>query len=109
MPRELMFVSGDIHVGAIFDIEISEPKCRIVSLTSSGISTVTVPKPTVGATLDEDFTVAAGIRSTLRDVVTTFNFGVVQVMPKGDGAAIVPLLAHEGTAWALGLDIADLL
>ena len=109
MPRELLFVSGDIHVGAIFDIDIADPKCRVVSLTSSGISTVTVPTPTVGATLDEEFSVASGIRSKLRDVVTKFNFGVVQVLPKGDGAAIVPLLAHEGTAWAVGLDIADLL
>ena len=109
MPRELLFVSGDIHVGAIFDIDLANPKCRVVSLTSSGISTVTVPTPTVGATLDEDFAVAPGIRSKLRDVVTTFNFGIVQVLPAGDGARVVPLLSHEGSSVAVGLDIADLL
>jgi len=109
MPRELLFISGDIHVGAIFDIDIPDPKCRAVSLTSSGISTVTVPTPTVGATLDEKCDVGSGIRSTLRDVVTKFNFGVIQILPRGDGAEIVPLLAHEGNAVALGLDIADLL
>jgi hypothetical protein len=107
-PRGLIFVSGDIHVGAIFDISMPEFETEIVSLTSSGISTVTVPTPTVGATLDDDFAVAPGIRSTLREVVTEFNFGVVQVVPTGTGAEIVPALAHESAAFAVGLDIGDL-
>ena len=36
--RELIFLSGDIHVGCIFDITMPKPPCKIVSLTSSGIS-----------------------------------------------------------------------
>jgi hypothetical protein len=107
-PRALLFVSGDIHVGAIFDIAMTDPECTITSLTSSGISTVTVPVPVVGVTLDEDFVVSKGIRSTLRDVVTTFNYGIVQVVPTGTGAQIFPALAHEGNAFAVGVDVADL-
>ena len=106
--RELLFVSGDIHVGAIFDISISEPPCKVVSLTSSGVSTIENPIPTVGSILDDDFSVASGIHSTLRDVVTKFNFGVVQVVPTGTGATIVTSIAHEGNAFAVGVDIADL-
>lgn len=108
-PRELLFVSGDIHVGAIFDIDMEDSEYRIVSLTSSGISTITAPIPTVGATLDDSFAVAKGIKSKLRDVVTEFNFGIVQVTPTRTGAEIVPILAHKGNAYAFGLDIADLL
>ncbi len=107
-PRALLLVSGDIHVGAIFDIALSHPECKITSLTSSGISTVTVPTPLVGVTLDEDFAVSKGIRSTLREVVTTFNYGVVQVVPTGTSADIFPALAHEGNSFAVGIDVADL-
>jgi hypothetical protein len=58
--------------------------------------------------MDENFTVAPGIRSTLREVTRDFNFGVVQVVPTGTGAEIVPTLAHEGTAAVAGLDFAAL-
>jgi hypothetical protein len=109
LPRALMFVSGDIHVGAIFDIEIADAECSVVSLTASGISIIEQPVPTVGAIVDEKFKVAPGIRSTLRDVVTEFNFGVVQVVPTGAGAEIVPSIAHEENGFTVGIDIADIL
>jgi hypothetical protein len=107
--RELVFVSGDIHVGCTFDITIDEPKCKAVSLTSSGISTIETPIPVVGSIVDNEFAVASGIRSKMREVVTEFNFGVVQVIPTGVGAEIVTAVAHKGNAFAIGLDIADLL
>ena len=108
-PRGLIFLSGDIHNGCIFDITVSEPSYKAVSLTSSGISTVFKSTPIVGVSVDEDFDVAPGIRSTLRDIVMDYNFGVVQVVPTGSGAEIVPSLAHEGNSFTVGLDIADLL
>jgi hypothetical protein len=109
--RELLFVSGDIHVGGIFDISIKKPKCKAVSLTSSGISVVENlnPKPTIGSILDDSFDVAAGIHSTLREVVTEVNFGVVQIVPTGTGAKTLAVIAHAGNSWAVGADIADLL
>lgn len=108
-PRELIFLSGDIHIGCIFDITISEPKCKVISLTSSGISANEGKVATVGIFIDKEFDVAPGIHSTLREVVNEVNFGVIQVMPTGTGAEIVPSIAHEGNSWAIGLDFADLL
>jgi hypothetical protein len=109
MPRALLFVSGDIHVGALFDIEMSDPKCRFASITASGISTFEDPVPTVGAIVDEEFKVATGIHSKLRDVVTEFNFGVVQVVPTGAGAEIFPSIAHEENGLTVGIDLSKIL
>jgi hypothetical protein len=109
--RELIFLSGDIHVGCIFDIKISNPDYNIVSLTSSGISARQTVKGDlfVGSFVDEDFTVASGIRSTLREIVPDFNFGVVQILPTGSGAQISAVLAHEGNSFAAGLNISKLI
>jgi hypothetical protein len=108
-PRGLIFVSGDIHVGAIFDISMTDPDCAVVSITSSGISTIKNKKPTVGSIVDDNFSLGSGIQSKLRDVVVEFNFGIVQVVPDQAGAQIVPTLAHRGNSFAVGVDIADLL
>jgi hypothetical protein len=69
--RELIFLSGDIHVGCIFDIKTSQPDYNIVSLTSSGISAKQEVKADlfVGSFVDEDFKVAPEIRSTLREII----------------------------------------
>ena len=63
----------------------------------------------MGIFIDKEFDVAPGIHSTLREVVNEVNFGVIQVMPIGTGAEIVPSIAHEGNSWAICLDFADLL
>jgi hypothetical protein len=106
--RNLIFLSGDIHVGCIFDIDSADPDFQAASLTSSGIS-VLQDEVYVGVYVDEKFAVAPGIRSTLREVVKEFNFGVVQVVPTGAGAEITPILAHEGNSTVWGLDVKDLL
>jgi hypothetical protein len=103
--RGLVFLSGDIHIGCIFDISCAVPRGDAVSLTSSGISQIEDAQPLVGVFVDEEFSLAFGIRSTLRDVVNTFNFGVVQVQPTGSGAEISAVLAHEGNSFALGLEL----
>jgi hypothetical protein len=109
--RELIFLSGDIHVGCIFDITMSDPSCKVVSLTSSGISAKQEVKADlfVGTFVDEDFKVASGIRSVLREIVPDFNFGVVQVVQTGDGSEVNALLAHEGNSFAAGFDISKLI
>lgn len=107
--RALLFLSGDIHIGCIFDVTCAKPRGSAVSLTSSGISQIDDTQPLVGTFIDEEFTLAPGIRSTLRDVVNQFNFGVVQVQPTGSGAEISAVLAHEGNAFAAGLDVTDLI
>jgi hypothetical protein len=109
--RELIFLSGDIHVGCIFDITMPDSSYKIVSLTSSGISAkqeVTADL-FVGTFVDEDFKVARGIRSVLREIVPDFNFGVVQVLQTGEGSEVNALLAHEGNSFAAGFDISKLI
>jgi hypothetical protein len=82
---------------------------KAVSLTSSGISQTDDTQPLVGTFIDEEFSLGFGIRSTLRDVVNVFNFGVVQVQPTGSGAEISAVLAHEGNGFVFGLDVKDLI
>ncbi|HRO59489.1 MAG TPA: hypothetical protein PK177_10060, partial [Burkholderiaceae bacterium] len=107
--RGLIFLSGDIHVGCIFDISSLKPRFDAVSLTSSGISALEDTPLVVGTFLDEKVPLGGGFASTLRDVVRDFNFGVVQVVPTGTGAQITPAIAHEGNAWAAGANLKDLL
>ena len=107
--RGLVFLSGDIHIGCIFDVSSLRPPGKAVSLTSSGISQIDDTQPLVGTFIDEEFSLAFGLHSTLRDVVNVFNFGVVQVQPTGSGAEISAVLAHEGNAFAFGLDVKDLI
>ncbi len=107
--RELVFLSGDIHIGCIFEVSAMRPRGKAISLTSSGISQIDDTQPLVGTFIDEEFSLAFGIRSTLREVVNNFNFGVVQVQPTGSGAEISAVLAHEGTATAFGLKVEGIL
>jgi hypothetical protein len=109
--RGLIFVSGDVHVGCRFDISVRKPPYKALSLTSSGISTYqdVAYKLYVGSLIDDDFSVAPGIHSTLKEVVPDFNFGVIQVQATGNGAEITGTIAHEGNAFAAGVDIADIL
>ncbi len=107
--RGLVFLSGDIHIGCIFDVSSIRPRTKSVSLTSSGISQIDDTQPLVGTFVDEEFSLGFGIRSTLRDVVNQFNFGVVQVQPTGSGAEISAVLAHEGNGFAFGVDLKDII
>jgi alkaline phosphatase D len=107
--RTLLFLSGDIHVGCLYDITSMKPPYKAVSLTSSGLSALEETLAVIGTFLDEKVPLGSGFNSTLRDVVRTFNFGVVQVVPKGNGADITPVIAHEGNSWAAGANLKDLL
>jgi hypothetical protein len=107
--RALMFLSGDIHIGCIFDVTSRLPKASAVSLTSSGISQIDDTQPLVGTFIDESFSLTATIGATLREVVNQYNFGVVQVQPDGRSAVLNAVLAHEGNGFAFGLDVKDLI
>ncbi len=108
--RELIFLAGDIHIGATFEISATRPvKAKAASLVSSGISQIEDRQPFVGVYVDQAFGVAPGIRSELKTVVNQFNFGVVTVVPTGHGAQIQSALAHESNGFAIALDIKDLI
>jgi hypothetical protein len=110
-PRGVLFVAGDIHVGGVYEISCNNPEYKAACLISSGISQNAggSKEPLLGVYVDEDFEVAPGIHSTMRQFVNDFNFGVINVVPTGAGAKIMGAVAHEGTSFAYGVNIADLL
>jgi len=107
--RGLIFLSGDIHIGCVFELKVRQSKTSAFSMTSSGISQIDDTQPLIGVFIDEEFTVASGIRSTLRDVVNKFNFGIVHVQPTGSGAVIEPTLAYEGSSLVFGVQTTGIL
>lgn len=107
--RQLIFLSGDIHVGCTYDITSLKPFFQAQSMTSSGISNKENTSIVVGTFLDENVPVGAGIQSTLQEAIPDFNFGVVQVIPTGAGAKVHGAVAHEGNSYAFGLDFLQLL
>ena len=109
-PRELFFLSGDIHIGCTFEVSLPKPSTKALSLTSSGISAIEGDtQPLIGVFVDQEFSLGKGIRSTLKNVVNRFNFGVLQVQPTGRGAKVFGTVAHEGNSFAAGLDLKDIL
>lgn len=109
-PRELLFLGGDIHIGATFEVHATRPvKAKAPLLVSSGISQIEDRQPFVGVYVDQAFGLAPGIRAELKTVVDQFNFGVVSVVPTGHGAQIQSALAHRGNGFAIALDIKDLI
>ena len=108
--RGLIFLSGDIHVGATYEITCSDPPYKALSLTSSGISTIfDNSTPIVDTLVSEDFQVAPGVHSSLQELVTECNFGIVNVVPTGGGAEIQGIIAHKGNSWAYGINLEGLL
>jgi len=108
--RELIFLGGDIHIGATFEVHATRPvKAKAPLLVSSGISQIEDRQPFVGVYVDQEFALAPGIRAELKTVVNQFNFGVVSVVPTGHGAQIQSALAHRGNGFAIALDIKDLI
>jgi PhoD-like phosphatase len=108
-PRGLIFLAGDIHVGARFTIRCEEPRYEALLLVASGINTVFDKPPTIDVLLSREFDVAPGIRSTLKEVVVEPNFGVIDVVPTGSGAEINGAVVHKGVSAAFGLDISNYL
>ena len=108
-PRSVLFVSGDIHVGALFEITSAEPMYRAMSLTSSGISNSVSERILLSTLVDENFKVGPGVRSRLIDLATDFNFGVIFVQPTGTAAKTIPVIAHRGNSFVVGIDITKLL
>lgn len=86
-----------------------EPRYETRSRMASGINTVLDSPPTIDMLLSSDFEVAPGIRATLKEVIVDPNFGVITVVPTGDGALIDGVMAHEGLSVAFGIDISNLL
>ncbi len=73
--RALSFYGGDIHVGAIFTVEMQDEGTSFECVVSSGIAK-SAPIPEVhGVLVDSSFDVAPGIHAELQSVVNAVNFG----------------------------------
>ena len=104
-PRSLIFIGGDLHVGGTLDLEIEmETPVIVPCLVASGISKAAGTKQLLGTVFDQEFEVASGIIARLKTTVGAYNYGVVQTVPTGHGAAILGVVVHEGNASSWGLE-----
>jgi hypothetical protein len=94
LPRGAVFIGGDIHSGAIFEINVPDPDYSVQCLVASPIANE--PEGQVGIKVDEDFEVGEGIRAKLRNFVTAYNFGVTHIVFGGGVPAINNIVAHSG-------------
>ena len=95
-PRAVMFVGGDLHSGALYEISVADSPATVTCLISSGIAQAS--DHLVGVKLDDDHTVADGIRASLKHVVGDFNFGVTHVLFNGGTPVVTNALGHPGTS-----------
>ncbi len=95
-PRAVMFVGGDIHTGALYEISVADPAFTAPCLISSGIAQE--KGHIVGVIIDDDHTVAEGIRASLKHVVGDFNYGVTHVLFNGGTPVITNSLGHPNTS-----------
>jgi hypothetical protein len=106
LPRALLFIGGDIHAGAIFDItNDGQPDGSAPCLISSGISKQAGRAFLLNTIVDQDFQVAPGIRTVLRQLVNGYNFGIVETVPTAGTPVVVPTVAHSGATSAWGAQI----
>ena len=95
-PRAVMFIGGDVHSGALYEITVTNPSFTAACLISSGIAQARFH--VVGLKLDDDHTVAEGIRARLQHVVGDFNFGVTHILFNGGTPVITNMLSHPNTS-----------
>jgi len=107
-PRGVMFLGGDIHVGAHFQISIGDTRipCLVSSAISQGPPPLHILK-NVGVLVDEKFSVADGITAQLKTFVRANNFCVTQATFTRSSPLLVNTLAHEEDAdyWSTELPL----
>lgn len=95
-PRAVVFVGGDIHTGALYDVSVSDPEFTAQCLISSGIAQS--EGHVVGLKLDDDHVVAEGIHAELKHVVGDFNFGITHILFNAGTPVITNDLGHPNTS-----------
>jgi hypothetical protein len=78
-PRSLLFLSGDIHIGARLEISYDAGRLVAESVVSSGISQKLEFPKIVGVVVDREFAAAEGIEVQLKDVLEGYNFAVTRL------------------------------
>jgi hypothetical protein len=99
-PRAVAFLGGDIHLGGIWDISASRWPSTVPCIVSSGISQLATKTLDSMVAVDQNFEIAAGIRSKQRLLIQKYNFGVMQVVPTGGTPQVVPVVVADGASHA---------
>jgi hypothetical protein len=104
LPRGIVFVGGDIHAGAVFDVTVAnDDEVHMPLLVSSGIGRHTDPSdPLIGTLVDDEFEVASGITSSLQQIVNNYNFGLVELVPTGGVPFVNVAVLHQGATTVTG-------
>jgi hypothetical protein len=105
-PRNVVFIGGDLHAGALFTVSISDPSFVGQSLVTSGIGQQAEGKGIIGILMDQDFDVADGIHAKLETFTNHYNFGVTQVIFGGEVPVITNAVCHKGDNSYLNLKLA---
>lgn len=95
--RQVIVVSGDVHVGAAFSIRPRQGPGRLAQWTSSALSTPDGLKHVLANRVITSF-VRLGekeLRVWRRGLATSNNVGIVDVEPADDGGHIVTLTVHQ--------------
>lgn len=78
-PRRLFFLGGDIHVGAVFELEIAQPPLSAQCVITSGISKNAPLPEVVGVLVDREFEVSPDVHARLDYVVNKVNFAATRI------------------------------
>jgi hypothetical protein len=104
-PRNVVFIGGDLHVGGLFTVSMSNPTFVGQSLVTSGIAQQAGGQGIVGLLMDQDFDIGSGIHAKLETFTNHYNFGVSQIVFAGGTAVITNAVCHQGDSsyWNLKL------
>jgi len=94
-----VFLGGDIHVGALYDVIVSNPPFQAQSLVASAISQELPPKESFAAQVGKrEFYIANGIWSHNLEFVRANNFGVTRIIFTGSKPVIQNRIVFKGEA-----------
>jgi len=99
MERGVVFLGGDIHVGALYDVIVTNPPFRAQSLVASAISQELPPKESFAAQVGRsEFFIASGIQSHNLEFVRKNNFGVTRIIFTGSKPVIQNQIVFSGVS-----------
>ena len=76
--RSVSFIGGDLHVGALMDLE-ERGGARVPTLITSGIGQAPSPGLVVGTVLSRRFRIATGLSARLVEHCIAHNFGLTRI------------------------------
>jgi phosphodiesterase/alkaline phosphatase D-like protein len=81
--RNVCFLGGDIHVGALLEIEDRESQFTATSVVTSGIAKSAPLPEVIGVLIDRDFDTSERFHVHLNEVINAVNFAITTVTFEG--------------------------